>query len=240
MVCIVYFLPTIFKMSDIQSISIPRTVDLVEEPVTTPPARTFYEIAMTALMSGPIPDLIVFDCDWTLYPYDCDKDRFGPFTYTPWGGVQDAIYRYSSPYAAVPSIFGAMIDAKIPTAFLSRNPSAKHVKQLLSVIPCTTKMSSVKKSLLDTMPYPQYFHAYSSNNVGHGKDMHFAALQRFSGIPFKNMLFFDDMPDNIEAATKQGTASVLLKNRNGLTIEAFVSGLQKWRLLNSPIQSLEG
>jgi methionine salvage enolase-phosphatase E1 len=82
------------------------------------------------------------------------------------------------------------------------------------------------------MPSPYYFHAYSRDGIGNGKDKHFAALQSTTGIAFKHMLFFDDMKDNIDAAAKQGTTSVQLNNRAGLTVEAFACGIEGWRKAN--------
>lgn len=210
----------------------------VLQPVSTPPAQTDYELAMAALKANFNPGLLVFDCDWTLYPFDCDKDRMAPFTCAPFGeGIYDRFYRPSNPYASVPAIFGAIADAGIPVAFLSRNPSAAEVRNLLTTISCQTKTSQTPKTLWDTMPSHHYFHAYSSNGIGAGKDRHFAAIHGISGTDFKNMLFFDDMPDNIQAAAKQGTTSVLLTGRRGLTLRAFLTGLEAWRIGNSPIPS---
>jgi hypothetical protein len=209
--------------------------------VTTPPAKTDYEIVTEALKANFNPALLVFDCDWTLYPYDCDKDRVAPFrNYPPGGEIYDAYFRVSDPYTSVPAIFGAIADAGIPVAFLSRNPSSSQLRNLLSTIPCQTKISPTPKTLWDTMPSPHYFHAYSSGGFSKGKDRHFAAVKNVCGIDFSNMLFFDDMPDNIEAAAKQGTTSVHLKNRKGLTVEAFLCGLNGWRTRNSPLASTGG
>jgi magnesium-dependent phosphatase-1 len=198
------------------------------EPITTPVARTPYEITMAALKSGHTPQLLVFDCDWTLYPYDCDKDRLAPFFYIDGDTLCDRHWRRSNPYPDVPGIFGAIADLGIPVAFLSRNPSDSHLKHLLSTIRCHTKTSIKQKTLWDTMPYSNYFHAYSSDSMGKGKDLHFRALKNLSNVPFNEMLFFDDMPDNIEAAQAQGTTSVKL-GRSGLNVAAFLSGIETWR-----------
>ena len=42
------------------------------------------------------------------------------------------------------------------------------------------------------------------------------------------MLFFDDLPENIEAAAAQGTTGVLL-GKLGLTWPAFTAGMRGWR-----------
>lgn len=178
------------------------------------------------ILNGRKPAVIVFDCDWTLYPYDCDKDRGAPFTRNL-SGVNDFWGRWSDPYPDVPHILGAILDAEIPVAFLSRNPSADAVENLLRTIPLYSKKRGTL-SLWAAMPNRTYFHAYSAGGVGKGKDRHFAELRMITGIPFNQMLFFDDMKDNIEAAAAQGTTGVLL-GRPGLTWAAFTAGITGWR-----------
>jgi hypothetical protein len=47
-------------------------------------------------------------------------------------------------------------------------------------------------------------------------------------VPFTDMIFFDDFEDNIEAARKQGTICVKIDKRDGLTMDAFRSGIEAW------------
>jgi hypothetical protein len=211
--------PSQFVLAPVKSV-------LSEDPQVAP-VLTAYERCIEAL-KGKNPSILVFDCDWTLYPYDCDKHRIGPFDWSICYGVTDYYGRASNSYIDVPSIFGAIIDSKIPVAFLSRNPSSSQLRQLLSVIPCISKGGVVVNFLSDAMPSENYFHAYSSNGVGKGKDKHFAALKAASGVPFKDMIIFDDLPENIQAANDQGTNAVLL-GKKGLTVEAFEDGLKSWR-----------
>jgi hypothetical protein len=119
------------------------------------------------------------------------------------------------------------MDASIPVAFLSRNPSADAVENLLRTIPLYSKKQGTL-SLWSAMPSKAYFHAYSSGSYGKGKDRHFAALTATTGIQPTQMLFFDDMKDNIEAAAAQGTTGVLL-GKKGMTWAAFQTGITGWR-----------
>jgi magnesium-dependent phosphatase 1 len=178
-------------------------------------------MSTTELFSnGKKPSLLVFDCDWTIWPFDCDKDVIAPFVISAYTGVHDRFGRPANPYRDVPHLVAAALHASIPVAYLSRNPSAGSVKQLLQAIEITHE-----KSLWDAMPSPDYFHCYSSGGVGKGKDKHFAALKEKTGIPFSEMLFFDDLPDNIAAAHALGITTIQIDPRRGLTLGYFETGL---------------
>ena len=180
--------------------------------------------------SGKNPSVIVLDCDWTIWPFDCDKDVVEPFVPNPYGGVFDRYSRCCNPYIEVPTIISAAVTAGIPIAFLSRNPSAGSVEALLRCIQIKPKTQENEEPtfLWDAMPSTAFFHCYSSKGYGTGKDLHFANLRKNTGIPFSEMLFFDDMPDNIYAAMAQGTVSVRVK-KHGFTLEALNAGLALWR-----------
>uniref|UniRef100_A0A6C0AMA8 Magnesium-dependent phosphatase-1 n=1 Tax=viral metagenome TaxID=1070528 RepID=A0A6C0AMA8_9ZZZZ len=205
-----------------------ETTVLQEEIIATPRPMTPYARALSCLQDGPSDILLVFDCDWTLYPYDCDKERMAPFSHLAWSGVHDCHWRSANSFPDVPGIFGAIADAGIPVAFLSRNSCAESLEDLLRTLPCDSKGITAAKNLWDTMPSPHYFHAYSNNGIGKGKDRHFAALKAVSGISFSNMLFFDDKEENIDAAVTQGSTSVHL-DKLGLTVDAFITGIDGWR-----------
>ena len=183
---------------------------------------------VTRIFSGKNPSLLVFDCDFTIWPFDCDKHVISPFRASPFGGIIDRFGRPANPYRDVQMLFAGIVDAGIPTAFLSRNPSAVYIEELLRCIKIQTKTRG-EISLWDTMPSREYFHAYSRDGAGKGKDKHFAALQKVCGIPFHKMLFFDDLPENILAAQEQGTNSVLVGSRRGLNVEAMDAGIDMWR-----------
>jgi magnesium-dependent phosphatase 1 len=182
-----------------------------------------------SLSDGKYPELVVFDLDWTIWPFDCDKDVIAPFT-NDWQSIpMDSYGRPVQAYTDACTIIAALIDAKIPVAYLSRNPNYYSVKALLEIIKVPSTLNP-HATLYSAMPSPDYLHAYSSNGYpGRGKAKHFAALKQLSGVNFSDMLFFDDMEDNISAAIKQGTPSVRLLNNKGLTMSAFNTGLEMWR-----------
>jgi magnesium-dependent phosphatase 1 len=179
-----------------------------------------------ALVAGKNPDIFVFDLDYTIWPFDCDKDVIGPFYRNP-QGVYDSSQHWANPYYDVPAIMATLYDAGIPVAFLSRNPSHASIEQLLKTIPMQTAKGTL--SLWDAMPNRNYFHAFSTVGANKGKTLHFATLHRLTNVAFENMLFFDDLPQNIHYARKQGTTSVELDLRRGLNWMSFLQGLTLWR-----------
>jgi magnesium-dependent phosphatase 1 len=182
-----------------------------------------------ALKIGKNPKLIVFDLDFTLWPFDCDKDVISPY-FRAVQGVVDSRYFPANPYPDVPSILATLYDNGIPVAYASRNPSSGSVKELLTTIPMMTSMG--EKTLWDALPDRDYFHAYSTMGANKGKTMHFTALKRISGVEYSDMLFFDDLVQNIKYAEEQGTVAILLENRRGLTWGSFLQGLSHWRKVN--------
>lgn len=197
-----------------------------QAPIAAPIAAPIDVVAR--IFSGKNPDLLVFDCDFTIWPFDCDKNVISPFRAIPFGGIMDRFGRPANPYRDVQLLFAGIVDAGIPVAFLSRNPSAVYIEELLRCIKIQTKTRG-EMSLWDAMPSREYFHAYSSGGIGKGKDKHFAALQKACSIPFHKMIFFDDLPENILAAQAQGTTAVLVGAKRGLNIEAMDAGIDLWR-----------
>ena len=185
---------------------------------------------LALLQGGKQPGLLVWDADYTIWPFDCDKDVLPPFYLEPPypDGPYDRYGRLAAPYKAVPLIAAAVVDAGIPLAVASRNPSAGPVSQLLRAIQISPTTRPEVTNLWDALASPQHFHAYSSGGYGKGKDRHFTSLNALTGIAFKDMLFFDDMPDNIAAANAMGVTSVLL-GKDGLTLAAFMKGVTEWR-----------
>lgn len=198
----------------------------VEELPLAPPQPPSLE---ALLAGGEKPALVVLDADYTIWPFDCDKNVVAPFSASPYGGVYDGFGRPANPFSDVPAIVGALVDAGIPIAIASRNPSAGPVSELLRAISIRPTNKVDVTNMWEAMPSPLYFHAYSSGGYGKGKDRHFVALKALTGIAFKDMVFFDDVPENITAAKAMGITALLVTMAKGLTVEAFTQGITEWR-----------
>jgi magnesium-dependent phosphatase 1 len=177
-----------------------------------------------SLRAGKNPSLVVFDLDFTIWPFDCDKDVIAPFI--PCGaGVVDSRFCRADPYPNVQEIIATLVDAGIPIAYASRNPSAASIQSLLSAI---TIPSEKEMTLWSALPSSDYFHAYSSCGRK-GKSLHFEAIKKASGVEYSDMLFFDDLIENIESARQQGIPSMYLSYKRGLSWQSFLEGLAMWR-----------
>jgi magnesium-dependent phosphatase-1 len=166
--------------------------------------------------------LIVFDCDYTLWPFDCDKDVVAPFCVHSAGGIIDRSWRPANPFPEVREVFQYIVENKMSFAIASRNPSANSIAQLLACI--MIQVDGVQKSVWSMLPAGS-FHAYSSGGAK-GKTAHFARISQATGRPVSDMLFFDDLSENIQVASQQGVICVLVGQRTGLTMDTFKCGLE--------------
>jgi len=178
------------------------------------------------LATGSNPKLFVFDLDFTIWPYDCDKDVIAPFTPSLFGGLIDKYGRPANTFSDVKSIIETLVDANIQIAYASRNRSVGPIEQLLRATTILTKTKPHINNLWSVLPNRNFFHAYSSN--GNGKTLHFTNIKSLCGVEFNDMLFFDDLFENIAHARALGTTSVHLGHR-GLTFEAITLGILRWR-----------
>jgi magnesium-dependent phosphatase 1 len=175
---------------------------------------------------GANPKLVVFDLDYTLWPFDCGLQVVGPFSPGVAGGIVDGRGYPANPFKDVRVICAALIDYDIPFAIASRNPGLSHIESLLRTIRFDCKRGNI--SIWDALPGPGYIHAYSSNGVA-GKNRHFAALNAACNVPYKQMLYFDDLEENVASARALGCTAYKV-GRSGLTWLALGEALRAWRL----------
>ena len=187
-----------------------------------------YEKAIGLLNSGKKPTIMAFDLDYTIWPRDCDLNVRPPF-FSYQDRVIDTFWRDASAHKDVADLLGAIVDSGIKIAFLSRNQSFWAVESLLRACSMNSKKFGPEGKLWMALESRDYFHSYSSGGQGKGKDKHFAALLKLTGVDFKEIIFFDDLPENIEAAKAQGSTAVLVSKATGLDMRAFTQGLAQWR-----------
>lgn len=137
------------------------------------------------------PKLLVFDLDYTLWPFWVDTHVTPPFK-KKGNDVVDAhghIIRY---YKEVPEILKRLSE-EYELGVASRTSEIQGAKQLLN--------------LFNWDKYFKYKEIYPGSKVSH-----FSKIQKASGIDYKDMIFFDDEHRNIADVGKLGVTCILVQN----------------------------
>ena len=113
----------------------------------------------------------------------------------------------AKPYPEVPGILKSLRENGIVLGVASRTPEIEGAK-----------------SLVETLGWNKYF-SYKEIYPG-SKVTHFDKLSKNSGIPYKDMLFFDDESRNITDLEKKGVVSILV--HSGVNIKVIEQGLARF------------
>lgn len=206
---------------------------------------------------GPLPGLIVFDLDYTLWPLWVDTHVDSPLRRR--GNDINKVYdRNGQPlqfFPHVPSILFWLKRRGIPIAAASRTSAPAVARQALNGLFLVDDSSLIP-------PSPSSSHATSSNSsdegaiteetpnagaAGKGKKVvkaidffdyqeiypgskitHFRKLHQDSGIPYEDMLFFDDEYRNSEVGSKLGVHFVEVGHA-GTDLGLVEKALREWR-----------
>ncbi|XP_038226394.1 magnesium-dependent phosphatase 1-like isoform X2 [Dermochelys coriacea] len=152
-----------------------------------------------------LPGLVVFDLDYTLWPFWVDTHVDPPFQRGRAGSVLDARSHPVRLYAEVLAVLEQLQDLGVPMAAASRTGETRGATQLLELF-------GVRHFLRQVEIYPG------------GKSAHFHRLQQDTGVPFAQMLFFDDEERNIRDVSKLGVTCVLVPD--GMTQALLTQGLE--------------
>ncbi|KAF9530792.1 magnesium-dependent phosphatase-1 [Crepidotus variabilis] len=182
------------------------------------------------MSGGRFPRLVAFDLDYTLWDLWIDTHVSGPLR-RPEKAINKVLDRDGeviSFYKDVPCILqtlhqrGRVADGeeeKTVIAACSRTHAPDLARRCLGLLlmPSLTKEATLQPAieLFDELEiYPG------------SKLKHFRALHERTGIPYNEMLFFDDERRNIEVE-KLGVTFVLVPS--GVNQKSFQQGLSEWR-----------
>ncbi|XP_045469013.1 magnesium-dependent phosphatase 1-like [Harmonia axyridis] len=162
-------------------------------------------------IGGNKPILIVFDLDFTLWPFWVDTHYSPPFEKRPDGTVVDKEGKTIKPFPQSTVVLKSLIDNGIQLGVASRTSEIQGAKQLI-----------------DFFDWSQYF---SFVEIFPGcKTTHFERIRDQSGVAYKDMLFFDDEGRNIKDVEKMGVVSHLVKN--GMNKDVVLKGIKKFNSAN--------
>lgn len=184
---------------------------------TTAPALP----ASLADPSLPLPKLIVFDLDYTLWPFWVDTHVTPPLKANALhSAATDRLGEGFAFYADVPAILAALPRAGVRLAVASRTeapPLARHLLKMLHVPAPGAEAKS--RRALDV--FDAGLEMYESSKTRHLKE-----LQARAGVRFEDVLFFDDESRNRD--TEQLGVTMWLV-RDGITWAEVEAGVDEWR-----------
>eukprot|EP00729_Bicosta_minor_P019158 gene19158-12810_t len=151
------------------------------------------------------PRMIVFDVDYTLWPPPYQKGADGKVT----DGSGDTINLFPET-AKILLELAAIKETEI--AYASRTGQPQWLKDLAQLMPIGDG------SMWDL---PDYTEIYPGSKL-----KHFKRLEANSGVPTKDMLFFDDEPYSNMEVTSLGVTFV--DATGGITGEMLIAGLEEF------------
>ncbi|KAM0261517.1 hypothetical protein ACHAQJ_002200 [Trichoderma viride] len=194
--------------------------------------------------SLPFPRLIVFDLDYTLWPFWVDTHVTPPLKINAThSGATDRTGEEFAFYDEVPAILAVLpylnSPNKIKLGVASRTSAPGLARELLKGIhiPPTAsfssqdddssnkKSSSSGKKKVSIDVFDGGLEIYPGSKI-----KHFEALQKRTGIRFEDMLFFDDESRNRETEQLGLTMKLVM---DGVTWEEIGKGVELWRMRRS-------
>lgn len=187
----------------------------------------------------PLPSLIIFDLDYTLWPFWCDTHISPPLRLRE--DKSDA-YRSKPEKLIVDKYgehFGFYDEVPILLSHLRRHGTAQDGPGIKVAVASRTGATDLALSLLKmlhvledpgneagkTRPAKECFHKleiYPGSKI-----THMQRLQQSTGVPYEKMLFFDDENRNKNVERELGVLMILV--RQGVSLSVFDEGVKEWR-----------
>jgi magnesium-dependent phosphatase 1 len=167
----------------------------------------------------PLPKMIVFDLDYTLWPFWIDTHVTPPLKRTSDGlTIKDRYGESYGFYNDTAAILSSIREKNIVLGAASRTCAPELAREALTMLKIPGTSSRHALGMFDHLEiYPG------------DKKTHFAKLQKKSGLEYEEMLFFDDESRNKNVETL-GVVMQLVKD--GVSMKEIDRGVEAWRKKN--------
>jgi magnesium-dependent phosphatase 1 len=159
-------------------------------------ARSSMSVESIVQFAHCLPMLCVLDLDKTLWDCFDAASTQPPFRRVGECEVQDQSGRTIRMHADTPRVLGALRTHGCRFAVASLNPNHDRCMQLLAALGI---LQFIDSSLIRI-------------RSGQGKRGHLSEIQAACKIPFREMIFFDDLRANVEVGKKLGCTAVLVSS----------------------------
>lgn len=157
-------------------------------------------------------ELIVFDLDYTLWPFWVDTHVSPPFKKRSDGTIVDRSNRKVKCYEEVPNVLSTLKSLGYKMAIASRTSAIQDANDLI-----------------EKFGWSSYFD-YKQIYPG-CKKTHFSEIKKDSRLSYDQMIFFDDESRNISDLTSVGVMSILVDD--GVHFDLVKNALRKFQLRQS-------
>ncbi|KAF2193757.1 magnesium-dependent phosphatase-1 [Zopfia rhizophila CBS 207.26] len=175
----------------------------------------------------PLPRIVVFDLDYTLWPFWVDTHVTPPIKALDGGlKVKDRYGEGYGFYSDVGGVLDALKQKGIQIGAASRTHAPDLGREMLKLLKIPNSSSSSSARAIDYFDYLQIYPG--------SKTSHFERIHRESGIEYEEMLFFDDENRNKNVEVL-GVMMWLV--RDGVTREEMDAGVRSWRKRNKRVSN---
>ena len=180
-----------------------------------------------------LPRLIVFDVDYTLWPYWCDCHTRPPYAKRDDGKIVDGSGQEIVLYDDVPSIvaeLSASPSVQIALASRTGEPSwLQQIAKLCTIAPAAgtaAAAAATAAAAAAAAVAPSLWELADFREIYPGdKKKHFRQLVEKSGVPASQMLFFDDEQRNDNVCSMGVT---FVNAEGGLSKRMMIEGLEQY------------
>ncbi|KAN0138761.1 Magnesium-dependent phosphatase-1 [Lactarius tabidus] len=179
-----------------------------------------------------LPKLVAFDLDYTLWPLWIDSHFGSPLKRDgdTLNEVHDRYENIISFYNDVPQILHRLRAAGVVIAACSRTTAPALARRALTLLLVPPKDGDPESPVVPAITFFDQKEIYPGSKIAHFKQLH-----KKTGIPYSEMLFYDDESRNKEVASLGVTFQLV---PHGFDNTTFEKGLASWRKRNPEI-SLE-